>query len=479
MRIVQGVLKVRFIVVLSLIYLSLVLFLYQYLWKTNSLDSGLSLLDFSQNSVPHDRDVFEFSGDKVEFNFKRRNGLLHYPNETSSKNISSQREVVAENVSSNVTSTQNIWNKRTPLFNLSDLTAPSMCVHAFYYMWYGNPERDGKYFHWNHRYLPYWNNKISKRYPQGRHQPPDDIGASYYPELGCYSSADPRVIEAHMYQLRKAGVGVVSVSWYPAGMSDDEGFPPDPLILLLLDIAQVYSVKITFHIEPYKGRTPRTVKNDLRYIVEKYSKYPAFYKLNRTNSPGSKKKSLPLVYLYDSYLNTAQEWANVLQPGRPESIRGTDVDSIVLALLVEQSHLKSIVDGGFDGFYTYFASNGFSYGSTTRHWGKLTAFARKNDLIFVPSVGPGYDDIRVRPWNERNRKSRLGGAYYKEVLQAAVGTGAGLVSLTSFNEWHEGTQIEASIPKRTSLFTYSDFTPHQPDFYLQLTREFTQHMQCK
>lgn len=26
-------------------------------------------------------------------------------------------------------------------------------VHIFYYPWYGNPEHDGKYFHWNHPYI--------------------------------------------------------------------------------------------------------------------------------------------------------------------------------------------------------------------------------------------------------------------------------------------------------------------------------------
>ena len=32
-------------------------------------------------------------------------------------------------------------------------------VHAFYYMWYGNPETDGEYKHWNHEvrgYLPFY-----------------------------------------------------------------------------------------------------------------------------------------------------------------------------------------------------------------------------------------------------------------------------------------------------------------------------------
>jgi hypothetical protein len=41
-------------------------------------------------------------------------------------------------------------------------------VHIFYYPWYGNPEFDsGKYYHWNHEYLPHWDKNIDARYPKG------------------------------------------------------------------------------------------------------------------------------------------------------------------------------------------------------------------------------------------------------------------------------------------------------------------------
>jgi glycoprotein endo-alpha-1,2-mannosidase len=103
--------------------------------------------------------------------------------------------------------------------------------------------------HWNHRYLPHWKDSVTSKYPQGRHVPPDDIGASFYPELGCYSSRDPAVIATHMTQLRVAGVGVIVVSWYPAGLADEEGPPPDPVIPVLLDTALAHDIKITLHIE--------------------------------------------------------------------------------------------------------------------------------------------------------------------------------------------------------------------------------------
>ena len=114
---------------------------------------------------------------------------------------------------------------RLSLKNLT-LPKPNPCLHAFYYAWYGNVQTDGRYMHWNHRYLPHWKDSVTSKYPQGRHVPPDDIGASFYPELGCYSSRDPAVVATHMTQLRVAGVGVIVVSWYPVGLANEEGPPP-------------------------------------------------------------------------------------------------------------------------------------------------------------------------------------------------------------------------------------------------------------
>lgn len=87
---------------------------------------------------------------------------------------------------------------------------PNYYLHAFYYTWYGNPKIDGKYIHWDHPQLPHWDVKVAQGYPQGRHSPPDDIGANFYPALGVYSSRDPSVIEAHMQQLRTAAIGKTS-----------------------------------------------------------------------------------------------------------------------------------------------------------------------------------------------------------------------------------------------------------------------------
>lgn len=80
-------------------------------------------------------------------------------------------------------------------------------VHVFYYPWYGNPEHDGKYHHWNHPYLSHWDKVEAAKWPSGTHVPPDDIGANFYPQLGPYSSSDPKVVEDHMKQIQLSGAG--------------------------------------------------------------------------------------------------------------------------------------------------------------------------------------------------------------------------------------------------------------------------------
>ena len=63
-----------------------------------------------------------------------------------------------------------------------------------------------------------WNKKDKRKMPTGKHDPEkSDIGASFYPELGPYSSRDPKVIAEHMKMLRLSQIGVLVLSWYPPG----------------------------------------------------------------------------------------------------------------------------------------------------------------------------------------------------------------------------------------------------------------------
>ncbi|NP_001086682.1 glycoprotein endo-alpha-1,2-mannosidase [Xenopus laevis] len=353
--------------------------------------------------------------------------------------------------------------------DMEEFPPPNYDLHIFYYTWYGNPQFDGKYIHWNHPLLKHWDAKIANSFPLGKHNPPDDVGANFYPELGPYSSRDPSVIDAHMKQIRSSSVGVISVSWYPPGISDDNGEPTDDFIPSILDKAHSYGLKVNFHIEPYRNRDDYSLRNNVVYIIDKYGSHPAFYKYKTDNG-----RTLPMFYIYDSYITTPGTWANLLTSSGSQSIRNTPYDGIFMALLVEEKHKHDILRGGFDGFYTYFATNGFSYGSSHQHWSSLKEFCNTNNLLFIPSVGPGYIDTSIRPWNFQNTRNRINGKYYETAINAALLVRPKIISITSFNEWHEGTQIEAAIPKKTAQMKYEDYLPHKPNIYLELTRKWSE-----
>ena len=78
-------------------------------------------------------------------------------------------------------------------------------------------------------------------------------------------------------------------------------------------------------------------------------------------------------------------------------------------------------------FYTYFAADGFSYGSTSRHWPHMCAFARAAGLVCTLSVGPGYQDDKIRPWNGQHTRPRRAGGYYDDMWRRALEAGAEVV----------------------------------------------------
>jgi glycoprotein endo-alpha-1,2-mannosidase len=167
------------------------------------------------------------------------------------------------------------------------------------------------------------------------------LAARFYPSLGPYSSLSTSTLNDHMEQLREAGIGVLIVSWYPPGLADDHGKPLDPLMPAILDAAHQYKLKVCFHIEPYKNRTPESVVQDLRYLRESYGAHPATLLICpksftipdqngqcTSSQQGTDMKGTPrlLVYVYDSYHISHTRWADVLQPTGRHTIRGTEID---------------------------------------------------------------------------------------------------------------------------------------------------------
>lgn len=120
----------------------------------------------------------------------------------------------------------------------------------------------------------------------------------------------------------------------------------------------------------------------------------------------------------------------------------------------------------FNGFYSRTVSNGATYASTWKYWSELKKSADKFKLLFIPAVGPGYDEYSKQPKIASTRRHRTNGQYYGVAWRAAISIGAEFINIHSYNDWLSGTQIEEAIPRNG----FKDYSPGAPTKYLDLTR---------
>lgn len=161
---------------------------------------------------------------------------------------------------------------------------------------------------------------------------------------------------------------------------------------------------MALHIEPYEGRHVTNLRRHIRHVLEQqYTNHSAYYRI----------KGRPVFYIYDSYLINPQEWSRLLGKSGDLSLRSSDIDGYFIGLYKSNGDCQRLADGGFDAGYSYFAVDGFTDGSRIGSWPRIVRNCRQLGLEFIPSIGPGYDDGAVRPWNEENTRDRDNGRYYR------------------------------------------------------------------
>jgi hypothetical protein len=277
-------------------------------------------------------------------------------------------------------------------------TAPDVRVTAFYYPWYGTSTHDGTYAHWG----------------QDGHSPPNDIASSYYPARGLYSSADRAVVSAQMAEIRDAGIDEIAVSWWGRGSPEDRRLP------LVLQAARAAGVAVAAHLEPYPGRSVASIVTDIDYL--------------RT-------LGITTFYVYRALDLPVADW----QANKDALHQGGTL------LFAQTGLVGAAAAAGFDGVYTYdivtFSGDKFA---------RLCSEAHRVGLLCAPSVGPGYDARRGD--GDPRLKLRRNGQTYDAMWRSAIAADADRVTITSFNEWHEGTQIEpAGPPGRRGKYRYLSY----------------------
>jgi len=105
-----------------------------------------------------------------------------------------------------------------------------------------------------------------------------------------------------------------------------------------------------------------------------------------------------------------------------------------------------------DGMHMYIPC-GFTMSDISEIYSEASGAAHSENGIFVATVLPGYDDTEVR--SPGYIVERENGSYYASIWETARSSSPDHYIITSFNEWHEGSEIEPSLEY---VYEYIDLT---------------------
>jgi len=287
-------------------------------------------------------------------------------------------------------------------------------VLAFYYPWYGNPHVEGGSGRWSH-----WS---------GVDQQHRSIDSStHYPALGPYDSHDAKLIEQHCRWAKEAGIDGWIVSWWGHGSFEDRAMER------ILDQSAKAALEVTVYYETVPGRkTAAEATDDLARLLKRYAGHNAWLRVG----------DRPVVFIYGRAIGQLR------LPGWRE----------VTSRLGEQCRPQPLLIGDriseeaakvFHGLHTYNTAGALRGKSLQQieQWARDTyprwvQIAEQAGKISTITVIPGYDDTKIR--TPGLSVERFDGASYRVQWEQAIAADPDWILITSWNEWHEGSEIEPS-----------------------------------
>ena len=303
-------------------------------------------------------------------------------------------------------------NARTFPFRTSEITskvapvileAPSSAtpgerkVLAFYYPWYGNPEGPaGAWVHWEPNRANW--------------------ASTHVPAAGYYDSLDPETVRRHIREAKAAGIDGFIASWWGLTSFENRALP------VLFAIAEEEGFLITVYYEA--ADTPMQIITDVSVLVSRYRGSPAFLTA----------EGLPAVFFYVRVTAkfTLAQWQIVFDA---LDDRGRSVFAIA-------DSLDPVFLSAFQGLHTY-NPVALPMEATAAAYKSSSLAARLQNALFAATVIPGYEEAVPRVTSPR--ADRADGETYRAYWALARASKPHWILITSFNEWHEGSEIEPSL----------------------------------
>lgn len=242
-----------------------------------------------------------------------------------------------------------------------------------------------------------------------------------------YVSRDRGVMGRHIDQARRAGIDALLLAWYGPGGGPNQ---TETNLSAMLDEAQARGYKIGVLFEttsPFFGSTG-DVTAALQHLLSTHANHPAYLRAD----------GRPVIFFWRPARFGLESWRAIRSQVDP------NYGSLWISEGVDTSYLAV-----FDGHHLYSntwnppadltATNAKFAAQVAQAGARLGA-----TKLWVATVMPGYDDVRIRP-RGGFAKDREGGAYFERSWNAAIASNPSWIVINSFNEWPEGSYIEPSV----------------------------------
>lgn len=281
------------------------------------------------------------------------------------------------------------------------------------------------------------------------------------PVLGKYDSGQEDVVTQQIAWSAAAGINVWDLEWVmPNDLLDnnlERAVLTNPHISDI-HLAMFYDYEIRFNSDNNLTQDKiTTIISDFQYLATRYFTHPSYLKVGQGR---------PVVFFYAA-LNlqpVSEVQQMVMQIRQSMSAAGFNV-----YLIGDEYYPLRAPDpariGNWDaifGYNPYATQSGYSDDNgflalQANMYQQYKAVAQQAGVEFVPSLVPGFNDRAVRrtcannpALARRTSANAAEGSMFSSFLQqlaipCATNSPLKMIHITSFNEWHEDTQIEPSV----------------------------------
>jgi glycoprotein endo-alpha-1,2-mannosidase len=311
-------------------------------------------------------------------------------------------------------------------------------VGAYYYPWYNN------------------NNFNEGSDPTGSNTLAGHLVPQIPPQLGWYNQTNPDVIRQHYKWARYAGIDFFVTSYWGAGTDED-----NTIRHYMFNNPDRGDIKLAVFFEPSitpalgNPITAAYITYQTNYLCDNYFNQPCYFRIDNK----------PVVFIYITRAMTDPNLAMCIG-----SIRAAARNKGIGELYIVGDEVWSWPDTSsrginrisqMDAVTNYDVCGNFGIApfvtdSVLSDWQNRNAawkdFANSLGKQFIPAVTPGTNDKAVREihpiWSRKlNSENSAFGTLFSAMLDRVKDSvdSMKMMMVTSWNEWHEDSQIEPTI----------------------------------